>query len=145
MQVTTMPYNTPRVHVRRLDHPSPSEVSEVIKLMRLAFEHTDLLHTLLSGNLSPARIDALHGCYVRAALVPGEGEIWVAEVDRTEAQGLREMVGESIWFLPGSPFLSTERQREAANLLGFAALVGEEQTQWFLNYVTVRFALCIRR
>ncbi|KZT55110.1 hypothetical protein CALCODRAFT_499058, partial [Calocera cornea HHB12733] len=113
-----------------------SESEAVLRIIRLAFDNADILNVILSGDISARRVDTLHRCYVRAALVESEGEIWVAELERPESPGQRDIVGMALWFLPGTPFLSTERQRRASNISEFCEVVGERQSRWFLDYVS---------
>ncbi|KZO97685.1 hypothetical protein CALVIDRAFT_562590 [Calocera viscosa TUFC12733] len=133
--------------VRRLVAPSERELAGVLRVMRLAFEHDPFVSALLAGNLSPERVDALNGCMVRGALVEGEGEVWVAEVEREEMNGVREVVGQALWFLPGYHFMSSERQREVVRWEELGRLLGEKQERWFLEYCLPRlgalFARCL--
>ncbi|KZO97692.1 hypothetical protein CALVIDRAFT_526458 [Calocera viscosa TUFC12733] len=128
----------PKIHVRRMLDPTPEELTAVLRIMRLAFSRSPFFSTVLGGDLAPERVDAFNRCFVGAALLEGEGEVWVAEVDQTDAPGGREIVGEVVWFVPGSEFLGNARQREGAWWTEFSALLGEQQAAWFTDYYLPR-------
>jgi len=128
----------PFLHVRRLVAPSNRELSDVLRVMRIAFAQEPVTRLVLAGDLSPMRVDGLHGCYLRAALVEGDGEVWIAELERPEAPGHMEIIGAALFFLPGREFLRGERQREAAKWEDFEPLLGEQQARWYLQYYLPR-------
>ncbi|KZT55109.1 hypothetical protein CALCODRAFT_499057 [Calocera cornea HHB12733] len=73
---------------------------------------------------------------IRGALVEGEGEVWVAEAYQGDMRGEKEIVGVTVWFLPGHRFLGSERQRNAVRWDEFMRMVGPEQERWYNDYVS---------
>ncbi|KZT55118.1 hypothetical protein CALCODRAFT_485053 [Calocera cornea HHB12733] len=124
----------PHIQIRRLQDPTNAQITAILLVMREAFAPGFALRATLGSEASAAQIDALHVCYVRAALVDGEGELWVAEVERPEVPGEKAIVGVTLCFPPGSDFLSSARQRAAAGLRQFHEVVGEQRARWFLDY-----------
>ncbi|KZO97686.1 hypothetical protein CALVIDRAFT_554226 [Calocera viscosa TUFC12733] len=123
-----------QIHIRRPVEPSEREIAGVLRLMRLAFARDPFVAVILAGDLSPEKLDAMNGGFVRAALLEGEGELWVAEAERPEWNGKREIVGEAVWFLPGNHALSHERASAEVWWEDLARLLGKKQGDWFLDY-----------
>ncbi|KZO97689.1 hypothetical protein CALVIDRAFT_597185 [Calocera viscosa TUFC12733] len=128
------------IHVRRLLRPSDQELAGVLRVMRLAFASDPLLQLVLAGDLSPARVDGLHACYIRSGLIEGTGELWVAEAERSDAPDEREIVGQALWLVPGGGFLADESGRAAVKWDQYGPIFGERQERWFLDYYLPRLA-----
>ncbi|KZT55113.1 hypothetical protein CALCODRAFT_510337 [Calocera cornea HHB12733] len=102
-------------------------VAAILHVMRVSFDSAFILRAVLGSEHSAEQIDALHALF-------GEGEVWIAEVDREGAEGGREVIGMTIWFLPGHDFLFSEKQKREAGTEEFRQLVGEQRAGWFLDY-----------
>jgi len=130
--------NNARIYVRRLVSPTEQELSDVLQVMRIAFAQDPILQLTLANDLSRARVDGLHRCYLRAALVEGDGELWVAEIERPDIPGTRQIIGQVVWFLPGSEFMRSKSKRDTAIWEEFRPVLGESQERWFLEYYLPR-------
>ncbi|KZT55120.1 hypothetical protein CALCODRAFT_499074 [Calocera cornea HHB12733] len=128
------------IHVRRLVAPSDEEFSGVLRVMRIAFAKDPILQLVLAGDLTAARVDGLHACYIRSGLIEGNGEVWVAEAERSDTPGKREIVGQAMWLAPGGQFIADERGQEAVGWAAYAPVMGDKQERWFLDYYLTRFA-----
>ncbi|EJU05179.1 hypothetical protein DACRYDRAFT_113366 [Dacryopinax primogenitus] len=127
----------PEISIRRLLSPTPSEVQAALEVLRISFSKSAFFAAILGGNVSPERMAAAHELFLRAALVRGEGEVWIAESFFPEEPEKKEVVGAVLWFLPGTEFLATEKQRKAARWEEFARMLGV-QSRWLTDYYLPR-------
>ncbi|KZT55112.1 hypothetical protein CALCODRAFT_499060 [Calocera cornea HHB12733] len=129
-----------QLHIRRLIEPSELEMRGVLRVLTQAFMPDPVVEAIFAGPPTPAGLDAMNSGFVRAALVEGQGELWVAELERSQAKGIRDIVGVGVWYVPGNHALSDERESAEVWWAELLRIVGKKQADWFLDYFLPRMA-----
>ncbi|KZT55119.1 hypothetical protein CALCODRAFT_499070 [Calocera cornea HHB12733] len=133
-----MSHQVSRIHIRRLVDPSKRELACVLKVLRVTFAQHPIVPLILAGNITPEGLDALDWGFLRAGLEEGEGEVWIAEHERPDMKGAREIVGVTIWHIPGNTALNQDRVTTELRWKELVHAVGTDQGNWFLNYFIPR-------
>ncbi|KZT55117.1 hypothetical protein CALCODRAFT_485052 [Calocera cornea HHB12733] len=135
-----IPRSDVRFHIRRLVDPSEGELAGILRVMRVALVRDPCFRLILQDNCSPSRLDALNRGLLRAALLEGEGELWVAEVERPESKGLREIVGQVVWYLPGNKVMNHDLESPNTWWNELMPLLSAMERDWLLRYFLPRLA-----